>query len=30
LWDGLEFPIESVLSAETVNVEVFPLRHHHC
>jgi uncharacterized protein YqjF (DUF2071 family) len=30
LWDGLELPIESVLSAETVNVEVFPLRRHHC
>lgn len=30
LWDGLELSIESVLSAETVNVEVFPLRRHHC
>ncbi|HBE22702.1 MAG TPA: hypothetical protein DDW21_04525 [Verrucomicrobiales bacterium] len=30
LWDGLEFPIESVFSAESVNVEVFPLRRHHC
>lgn len=30
LWNGLEFPIESVLTAETVKVDVFPLRRHHC